>query len=276
MWTAKDSDYVYSKVFKDFYQILGTELTKEQVFGIRVNIKTEQENYEKLRQLAIEFFNDYENYQYYAEELKFAGLKDFDAARDLFENFVRVANKISGKGLDIQGSNPGEIFRQLTSYEKPYDILEIGELEKLKRIANGKSVFTVRELFDFFQFEFKTCLALDSSKSNDYDGLINAILYVFNYNKDYIKSNDRSLVNNVVKLWKEGTEGKSIVYPYKEFRTLIFNATSTGKGANSPLRLIFLTIVSVVKWISAERRLDTIEWAIRAFMIKLQEISKPN
>ena len=274
MWSAKDRNFMYRDVFQLFYDQLGTDLSYEQVASIKVDINKDPEGYEKLRQIVVKYFDIPVNYTRYIDDLGYVGLTDFDAARDLIENFVRIANNIGGQSLNIQ-STPGEIFRQLIEYEQVSDRVDIGELSKLKRIANGKSVFTIRELFDFFHFELKTYFVGDYNYDNDFGSVINAVMYVFNYNQEYILSYDRTLIKKIVKHWKEQTENDLLIYPYEEAKNLIFEATSKGKGANSPLRSVFRTIVNVVKWITAEKRFDRREKAICTFMQKLQELSKP-
>ena len=276
MWTPKDRNYMYRDVFEEFYRYLGTNIPKDDVFNIRVDIKKDPEGYEKLRQKMIEFFNGIDLYHYYTEELGFVGLAEFDAAIDLIENFVRVSNKLGGKSLDIQGSNPGEIFRQLISYEKVYDIRDLGDEYRLKLVAKSKSVFTLRELFDFFHFEYKVFLAPNQNNENTYESVIRAILYVFNYTQEYVQTSDRVFIGNVVKHWEEKTENGTVFYPYDEFKDFINEMSKKGRGANSPLRLIYIVVTNFIKWVSdAPRTSDQKNWTIETFMKILQKYIKP-
>ena len=38
MWTPKDRNYMYRDVFEEFYRYLGTNILKDDVFNIKVDI----------------------------------------------------------------------------------------------------------------------------------------------------------------------------------------------------------------------------------------------
>lgn len=276
MWSLKDRKYMYGEIFDDFYRYMGTSIPQKQVFDIKVDINKDPEGYEKLRQMAVDFFNNGGTVAYYADDLEYSGLRDFDAARDFIDSFIRIANSIGGESLNIQLSDAGEIFRQIAAYDQEFDTTRIGELRKLKQIAKGKSVFTIHELFDFFHFEFKTYMVSYKNYDNTYGSLVDAVMYVFNYGQEYILSYDRTLVKKLIKRWKEETENGTEICPYETFKDLITEVTSTGKGANSPLKYVFRAIGTFVSYVGAEsKRTAKREQALHTWMQELQRMSKP-
>lgn len=265
---------MYRDVYEDFYRYMGTDIPMEKVFNIKVDFNKDPEGYEKLRNLFVGFFTDNDIVIAYLN-LGYVGLKDFDAAVDLIENFVRIKNNISGSSLDIHGSNPDEVFQLLVEYEKVLDKEEIGQLRKLRGLAYDKSVFTLRELFDFFHFEFKVFLAPNLNNENTYESVIRAILYVFNYTQEYVQTTDRVFIGNVVKQWEEKTENGTLFYPYDEFKDFINEMSKKGRGANSPLRLIYIVVTNFIKWVAdAPRTSDQQNWTIETFMKILQKYIK--
>ena len=114
MWTVPNSQYMMQDIFMDFYESLGSNLSIEDFFAVKVDIKNDQENYEKLRQLAVKFFDD--NFQQYIK-LGYNGLKSYNATLDMIENFMRVLNKFGGHHLNLLGGDTGVIFTQLIVYK---------------------------------------------------------------------------------------------------------------------------------------------------------------
>lgn len=264
MWTIPNSQYMMQDIFMDFYESLGSNLSIEDFFAVKVDIKNDQKGYEKLRQLAVKFFDD--NFMQYIK-LGYHGLKSYNATLDMIENFMRVLNKFGGHHLNLLGGDTGVIFTQLIVYKQPLDIKYIGDLEKLKKISDGKTVYTVGDIFDYLQFEFKAFLVCDDEPFKPtYESLIQAVLYLFDYNQAKVQPSERKLLTAIVERWEEETEDDLLIYPYAEFKNLIFEATSKGKGASSPLRSIFRTIINVVRWITNEKRFTNREIAIRTFM----------
>lgn len=260
--------------FEDFCRQIGTDISPNQVAAIQVDINKDPEGYEKLRNLFVGFFNDHDNFMYYLNDLGYVGLKDFDATMDLIENFIQIKNDISESNLTIYGSNPSEIFQILVEYEKIIDREEIGQLRKLKKIAYNKSVFTIRELFDFFNFEFKTYFVEANNSRQTFESVIRVIMQIFNYDQEYILTHDQSLVENLIQRWKEVTNNDFDLCPYEKFKDLIFEVFSSDDAANwnSPLRTIFHTIGSVIGWITNYFRSDKHDIAIRTFMRILQDM----
>lgn len=272
MWSAKDRNYLYRDVFEDFYRYMGTDIPMDDVFNIKVNINKDPEGYEKLRNLFVGFFSDNDIVISYLN-LGYVGLKDYDAAMDLIESFVRIKNNISGSSLDIHESNPDKVFQKLVEYEKVFDKEEIGQLSKLRGLAYDKSVFTIRELFDFFNFEFKTYFVEANNSRQTFESVVRLIIEIFNYDQEYILTHDQVMVENLIQRWKEETNNDFDLCRYEKFKDLIFEAASSDDADwNSPLRTIFHTIGSVVGWIANDFRSDKRDIAIRSFMKILQNM----
>lgn len=266
---------MYRDVFDDFYRYMGTDIPKDDVFNIKVDIGKDPEGYEKLRQIAVDFFNNVTIYHYYVDDLSYVGLKDFDAAVDFFEHTTRIANNIGSKHIDLHSFNVNNVFMYLTAYEKPYDINDIGEISKLKRLSNGQSVFTLHELFDFFHFEYKSCLVYDDSSANTFESVIRAIFYSFDYNEEGYTT-ERSVVRNLIQLCNTRiTHDLNSAIAYEEYKKCVLEATASGRGANSALRLIFRLTMIVVKWITAEKGSKNRVKAAESFIQYLQTLSKP-
>lgn len=266
---------MYRDVFEDFYRYMGTDIPMDDVFNIKVDINKDPEGYEKLRQIAVDFFNDITIYHYYVDDLGYVSLKDFDAAVDFFEHTTRIANNISDKHIDLHSFNVSDVFTYLTAYEKLYDINEIGELSRLRRLSSGNTVFTLHELFDFFHFEYKACLVYDDSSANTFESVIRAIFYSFDYNEEGYTS-ERSVVRNLIQLCKSRViSGMDSTVAFEEYVKCVLEATSKGRGANSALKLIFRLTINVVKWITAEKGSKNRLKAAESFIQYLQELSKP-
>ena len=267
---------MYRDVFEDFYRYMGTDIPMDDVFNIKVDISKDPEGYEKLRNLFVGFFGDNDIVITYLN-LGYVGLKEYDAATDLIENFVRIKNNISESNLDIHGSNPDEVFQLLVEYEKVFDKEEIGQLRKLRGLAYDKSVFTIRELFDFFHFEFKTYFVEANNSRQTFESVVRLIIEIFNYDQEYILTHDQVMVENLIQRWKEETNNDFDLCRYEKFKDLIFEAASSDDADwNSPLRTIFHTIGSVVGWIANDFRSDKRDIAIRSFMKILQNMVESN
>lgn len=263
---------MYHDVFEDFYRYMGTDIPMDDVFNIKVNINKDPEGYEKLRNLFVGFFSDNDIVISYLN-LGYVGLKDYDAAMDLIESFVRIKNNISGSSLDIHESNPDKVFQKLVEYEKVFDKEEIGQLSKLRGLAYDKSVFTIRELFDFFNFEFKTYFVEANNSRQTFESVVRLIIEIFNYDQEYILTHDQAMIENLIQRWKEETNNDFDLCRYEKFKDLIFEAASSDDADwNSPLRTIFHTIGSVVGWIANDFRSDKRDIAIRSFMKVLQNM----
>ena len=261
MWTYTDRKFVQSTAFEKYCEMLGTDLSYIDVANIRVNITREQENYEKLRKTIIKFFKIPLNYSTYESDLGFKGLVESDAVVNVTENFISVANNIGGKRLDIQGSPTSVIVTELTNYEKCYSFNDLGELSKLKRISNGETIFTVREIFDFMQLEFKTFLLTNySTNPDDYEGVANGILYLYNYGEEDFKS-DRTLLRKLLKGWED--------LSYDEIKNRIIEYTSNGKASRSQLRSMYLSLELLAQWVTGSKRV--LPYATNAFMSVLTE-----
>lgn len=274
MWSAEYRNYLYRNIFEEFHAHLGTSLTENQLFDINVNI-IDVEGYEKLRNLIVEFLDSLSRV-YYQTTLGYSGLREFDAAMDLFKSFVRTVNNLSGQNLQLYGSNVGELFRQLIEYEKPHDISDIGNIQRLKKLSNSNaSVFTIREIFNFMHFEFKAYWSVEYGTSdNTYIELIKAVFSVFDYSAKDARGVDRMLVRKIVNRWDEETESGLLRYPYQEFRDFMKEVTAKGKASKSSLLSIFRTIMNVVYWITEEKRFTNRERAINYFAGYLQYLSK--
>lgn len=260
MWDYQDRKFVQSAVFERYVEMLGTNLSYIDVANIKVNISKDPEGYEKLRKTIIEFFSIPSNYSVYQNDAGFKGLVESEAVVNLAENFVRVANNIGGNSLDIQGSPSKIIVTELTHYEKCYDLKDLGELSKLKRISNGGTIFTVREIFDFMHLEFKTWALINySTDSENYRGIARGIMHLYNYG-DYDFKSDKTLLRKLFKGWED--------LSYDEIKNRIIDYTSSGKASRSQLRSMFNSFEMLAYWVTDSKRVFPV--AAEAFMSVLQ------
>lgn len=268
MWGLQEQQFIHYKAFEQYCEMLGTTLSVEQVENIKVDINKDPEGYEKLRQTMIGFFDDMSGY--YVDKLKYVGLKDFDAVMDLVKSFIRVANNIGGQNLQLVGFNSGRAIRELVSYKKPKDFENIGELKQLKKIAT-KSVLTVQEIFSFIHFEFKAWLSYDDRTNDNFNDLIKAVFQMFDYGTEGVRK-QRSLVKSIVDEWLDLSNDGTDILDYEDIRNHIYEETSNGSGANSPLKSIYRSIINIVVWITNDRQYRNRAIAGHNFMKYLQQL----
>lgn len=119
---------MYGGIFEDFHRYMGTNIPQKQVFDIKVDINKDPEGYEKLRQMAVDFFKHFVEYN-----------NELSNAKLTFKQFDKVLRVFNEKCETIL-----------------HPSLEICQLSSISNASNSfRRVFTIHELFDFFRLLYR-------------------------------------------------------------------------------------------------------------------------